>query len=286
MPRNSDKIDYSAGLPEQFEVFEVIEDPRTGGNTRHHFGEILFMSVSAMLCGMNGFSEIEHFCEKQTEWLRKWIKLPNGIPRAQTFSNIFQIIDPDLFKDCLIAHIGNLQPVLRNQIIALDGKKLRGSHSLKGGEAIHAVTSWAAENGITLAQEFGAEKSNEIEAIPRLLELLDLDGQLVTIDAMGTHTHIAEKITAKGGNYLLALKGNQGNLQKEAIDHFDFALRQLDLSKAKGWSVSQEHEKAHGRITTRTVLATCNLAWMDREIRDRRPSATARSERAIPDGTA
>ena len=148
MARNPDKIDYSAGLPEQFEAFEI-----------------LFMSVSAMLGGMNGFSEIEHFCEKQTEWLRKWIKLPNGIPRAQTFSYIFQIIDPDLFKDCLIA------------------------------------------------------------------------------------------------------------------------LRQLDLSKAKGWSVSQEHEKAHGRITTRTILTTTNLAWMDREIRDRWPSATARSERAIPDGT-
>ena len=277
MPINPNKIDYSGGLPEQFEAFQVIEDPRTGGNTRHHFGEILFMSVSAMLCGMNGFAEIEHFCEAQLDWLKKWIALPNGVPRAQTFSNIFQIIDPDLFKDCLIAHIGTLQPILRDQIIALDGKRLRGSHSLKGGEAIHAVSAWAAGNGITLAQEFVAEKSNEIEAIPRLLELLDLEGQLVTIDAMGTHTHIAEKITAKGGDYLLALKGNQGNLHKEAIDHFDFALRQLDLTKATGWSVSQENERAHGRVTTRTVVTTTKLDWMDRELRDRWPEVASLS---------
>ena len=163
-----------------------------------------------------------------------------------------------------------LQPVLRDQIIALDGKRLRGSHSL-GGEAVHAVSAWAAEQRITLAQEFVADKSNEIEAIPRLLELLDLEGQLVTIDAMGTHTHIAGQIVGKGGDYLLALKGNQGNLHKEAIDHFHFALRQLDLSKASGWSVSQDHEKAHGRITTRTVVTTTNLNWMATDIRGRWP---------------
>lgn len=276
MPRNPDKIDYSGGLPSSFDSFEIIEDPRTGGNTRHHFGEILFMCISAMICGMNGFAEIEHFCEKQIEWLKKWITLPNGIPRAQTFSNIFQIIDPDLFKDCLIAHIGTLQPILRDQIIALDGKRLRGSHSLKG-EAVHAVSAWAAESGVTLAQEFVVEKSNEIEAIPRLLELLDLEGQLVTIDAMGTHTHIAEKITTKGGDYLLALKGNQGNLHKEAVDHFNFALRQLDLSKAIGWSTSREIEKAHGRLTTRSVVTTTNLDWMDHEIRQRWPQLASLS---------
>mgnify|MGYP002642159152 CR=1 FL=1 len=277
MPRNPNKIDYSGGLPKRFEAFQVIEDPRTGGNTRHHFGEILFMVVSAMLCGMNGFSEIEHFCQKQVEWLKKWIKLPHGIPRAQTFSNLFQIIDPDEFKECLIAHIGTLQPVLRDQIIALDGKRLRGSNSLKGGEAVHAVSAWAAESRITLAQEFVAEKSNEIEAIPRLLELLDLEGHLVTIDAMGTHTHIAEKIIDQGGDYLLALKGNQGNLHKEVVDHFHYALRQLDLTQATGWSVSQETEKSHGRITTRSVVTTTNLTWMSNETLERWPQLASLS---------
>jgi predicted transposase YbfD/YdcC len=276
MPRNPDKIDYSGGLPAHFESFEIIEDPRTGGNKRHHFGEVLFMATSAMLCGMNGFSDIEHFCELQEDWLKKWISMPNGIPRAQTFSNIFSIIDPDLFKACLIDHLGTLQPILRDRIIALDGKRLRGSHGLKT-DPIHAVSAWVAQSGITLAQEFVGEKSNEIEAIPRLLESLDLAGHTVTIDAMGTHTHIAEKITSMGGDYLLALKGNQGNMHKEAQDHFDFALRQLDLSEARGWSTHSESEKAHGRITTRTVLTTTNLGMFDAEIKAKWPALASLS---------
>jgi hypothetical protein len=156
------------------------------------------MATSAMLCGMNGFADIEHFCEIEEEWLSEWIGIPNGIPRAQTFSNIFAIIDPDLFKACLVEHLGTLQPILMDRIIALDGKRLRGSHGLKT-DPVHAVSAWDAECGITLAQEFVSEKSNEIEAIPRLLEKLDLEGHTVTIDAMGTHTHIAEKITSMGG---------------------------------------------------------------------------------------
>lgn len=154
------------------------------------------------------------------------------------------------------------------QIIALDGKRLRGSHSLKD-TAEHALSAWVAERGITLAQEFVADKSNEITAIPKLLELLDLEGHLVTIDAMGTHTHIAQQILEAGGDYLLALKGNQGNFHKEVIDHFDFALRQLNVIRATGWSVSQEREKSHGRITTRTVVSTNLLDSLDREIRDK-----------------
>ena len=124
---------------------------------------------------------------------------------------------------------------------------------------------------MTLAQEFVTEKSNEITAIPKLLEKLDLKGHIVTIDAMGTHTHIAQLIVDKEADYILALKGNQGNSHKEVMDHFEIALRHLDLKKAKGWTISQDHEKAHGRETTRTVLATKNLSALDPEIRKRWP---------------
>src|SRR6056297_3689294 len=267
MPRNPDKIDYSGGHPTHFASFEVIEDPRTGGNKRHHFGEVLFMAVSAMLCGMNGFSDIEEFCRLQVDWLKKWIKLPNGIPRAQTFSNIFQIIDPKLFK-CVTDHIGTLSKGLQRQIVAVDGKALRGSHELKQSCA-HAVSAWAAESGVTLAQEFVGEKTNEIDAIPKLLELLSLEGQIVTIDAMGTHTHIAQAIVDQQADYILALKGNQGNLHKEVVDQFHFATTQLDLAKSTHWSSHTDTEKAHGRITTRRVVSTSNLDWMDNEIRVR-----------------
>ena len=173
MPRNPNKINYNKGLPKALISFQVIEDPRSGGNKRHHFGAVLFMVVSGVLCGMNTFSDIEEFCKLQLPWLKKWVKIPHGIPRAQTFSNIFAIIDIALFNKCLIDHIGALHPQLQQQLIAIDGKKLRGSHGLTC-EASHAVSAWAADSGITLAQEFVKDKSNELTAIPRLLEMLNL----------------------------------------------------------------------------------------------------------------
>ena len=270
MPKNPDKIDYSGGLPAGFEDFLVIEDPRTGGNKKHHFGEILFMVVTATLCGMNGFAEVEEFCLEDIEWFQKWLTLPNGVPRAQTFSNVFQIIDPDLFNRCLIEHLSSLSPALASQIIAVDGKCLRGSHELSKNAA-HAVSAWAADTGVTLAQEFVSKKSNEITAIPKLLEQLDLEGHLVTTDTMGAQIPIAQTIVDKGADYLFSLKGNQGNTEKEVRDHFEIALRQLDLKTAKGWSTFQDHEIAHGRDTRRTVLCTTNLTSLVPEIRDRWP---------------
>ena len=269
MPRNPAKTDYSGGLPASLTSFQIIEDPRTTGNTKHHFGEILFICVTGLLCGMNGFSEIEDFAKLQHKWFKKWISLPNGIPRAQTLSNIFQLIDPCQFQGCLLKHVRSLLPKLQAQVIAIDGKALRGSNELLKG-AVHAVSAWAADSGVTLAQEFVSEKSNEITALPKLLEMLDLEGHVLTIDAMGTQRAIAEQIIEQRGDYVLALKGNQGNTHKEVIDHFDFALRQLDLRAAKGWSHHTEPpEKAHGRLTERTVLSTSNLVTLDADIAGR-----------------
>ena len=262
MARNPNKIDYSGGLPGGFQSFLVIEDPRTGGNKRHHFGEVLFMVVTSVLCGMNGFAEIEEFCHEDIEWFQKWIELPNGVPRAQTFANIFALIEPDQFNQCLVEHLSTLYLALAAQVIAVDGKALRGSHELKKGMD-HAVSAWAADTGVTLAQEFVDHKSNEITAIPKLLAQLDLKGHIVTLDAMGTQVKIARQIIQAGADYILALKGNQGDLHKEVTDHFEIALRHLDLKKAKDWNTSQETEKAHGRHTTRTVLSTTNLAALD-----------------------
>ena len=268
MARNPNKIDYSGGLPQGFESFSVIEDPRTGGNKKHHFGEVLFMVVTGVLCGMNGFADIEEFCHEDLEWFEKWIKIPNGIPRAQTFSNIFALINPAQFNQCLIAHLSTLYPTLAAQIIAVDGKALRGSHELGKGMD-YAVSAWAADTGVTLAQEFVTEKSNEITAVPKLLAQLDLKDHTVTMDAMGTQVPTARQIVDAGAHYILALKGNQGNSHKEVIDHFDIGIRHLDFKKAKGWSVSQETEKSHGRQTIRTVLSTKNLVSLDPEIKNR-----------------
>ena len=271
MPRNPNKIDYSGGLPTNFDSFSVIEDPRTGGNKKHHFGEILFMVVTGLLCGMNTFSEIEEFSKMQIDWFRKWIKLPSGVPRAQTFSNVFAIIDPEKFNQCLVNHLEGLPIELKKQIVAIDGKCLRGTNSLKNVKD-HAVSAWAAESGVTMGQEFVEEKSNEITAIPKLLKMLSLEGHLVTIDAMGTQTHIAQAIIDKKADYLLALKENQGLFHKEVIDHFDFAFRQVDFKNSKNWSVSQTVEKSHDRHTTQTVLSSNFLDWMDSDIRSKWPS--------------
>ena len=132
------------------------------------------------------------------------------------------------------------------------------------------MSAWAEDTGITLAQVFVDEKSNEITAIPKLLEMLDLQGHIVTMDAMGTQVEIAKQIVDQGGDYVLALKGNQGSTHDEVIDHFDFALRQLDLKQAKSWSHHQsETETSHGRITQRAVLSTTYLKVLDPEIRGR-----------------
>ncbi len=270
MPRNPDKIDYSGGLPEGFESFQILEDPRTGNHKKHHFGSVLFMTVSATLCGMNNFAEIEDFCENQTQWLQRWIKLPHGVPTAQTFANIFALISPDHFNQCLRAHLSTISFGLAEQIIALDGKSLRGSHTLKQGP-VHVVSAWSAHQRVTLCQEHVRDKQNEIGAMERILAQLDLEGHIVTMDAMGTQRSLAGKIIAKKADYLLALKGNQGNLHKEAIDHFDFGLRHLRLKTAKGWSIHQDHQKAHGRDTLCSVVATDRLDWMAPEIKAQWP---------------
>lgn len=267
MPYNPNKIDYSGGLPNGFEAFGILEDPRTGNNRKHHFGEVLFMVVVATLCGMNNFEEIEDFCKLQEDWLGKWISLPAGVPCAQTFRNIFALISPPRFNDCLRAHLGSISPRLRDQVIAIDGKSLRGSHTLKQGP-VHAVSAWAADQRLTICQDHVRDKQNEIAAMGRILDLLDLEGHTVTIDAMGAQREFARKITAKKAGYIFALKGNQGRLHKEAIDHFHFALSHLRLRTAKGWSIHQDRKRAHDRDTLCSIVATDKLDWMDSEIRD------------------
>ena len=266
MPRNPEKIDYSGGLPLGFESFEILADPRTGNHKKHHFGEVLFMVITATLCNMNTFTEIEDFCEAQVDWFRRWISLPHCVPTAQTFANIFALIRPEKFNECLRAHLGTISPVLRDQVIAIDGKSLRGSHTMKQNP-VHVVSAWASQQRVTLCQSHVPNKENEIAAIGRILDLLDLEGHTVTLDAMGTQRAFAEKIIQQKADYLFALKGNQGRLHKEAIDHFHFALRHLKLETAQGWSIHQDYQDGHDRQTLCSLVATEKLDWMDSEIR-------------------
>lgn len=268
MPRNPNRIDYTKGFPLGFESFETIADPRIGNHKLHHFGEILFMAFSAILCGVRSYEMMEEFCYQSRDWLEKWLKLPNGIPCANTFARVFQAIEPEDFAQCIIIHLEQLGFHGLAAQIAIDGKAMRGSRSGEKSH-VHAVSAWACNEGLTLAQTFVGEKSNEITAIPELLDLLNLKGSVVTIDAMGTQRAIAEKIVTKEGDYILAVKGNQGSLHDEVRDQFDFATHQLDLKKldpAK-WSLTSTQETGHDRSETRAILVCHQLDWMDEKIR-------------------
>ena len=230
MSRNPDKIDYSRGFSKGFETFEEIQDTRNGGNTKHHFGEVIFMAFVCIVCGVKSYELMEEFCEIRKKWFQKWLTLPNGVPSYNTFSRIMEALDPVLFSQCIITHLDQGGVDVQGDQIAIDGKALRGSRT-KEDRHIHAVSAWACERGLTLAQSFVDEKSNEITAIPKLLKMLNLQGAVVTIDAMGTQREIAEPIVDAGADYILCAKGNQETLHNEIIDHFDFAKRQLGAGK-------------------------------------------------------
>jgi predicted transposase YbfD/YdcC len=268
MPRNPNKTDYSGGFPAGFATFATISDPRDGGHTLHHFGEILFIAFAALLCGVRSYELMEEFAELREDWLRKWLKFPNGIPSYNTFSRVFQAIEPTVFATCIATHLGKLGFAMEGGQIAIDGKALRGSRSGESSH-LHAVSAWACDAGVTLAQAFVGEKTNEITAIPELLEMLNLKDAVVTIDAMGTQRAIAEKIISKGGDYVLSVKGNQGRLYDEICDQFDFALHQLDPEKLDTgrWSFASTEESGHDRTEKRQIMVCHNLDWMDKTVR-------------------
>ncbi len=266
MPRNPDKEDFSGGLPIGFERFIVIEDPRLGGNKKHYFGEILFIAVSSLVCGVQSFSGMVEFAHIQEQWLKKWIKLPNGIPVKQTIINLFSLMDVQQFSQCVVEHIKDLHPKLAKQLIAIDGKTIRGSGK-SGSEQEHCLSAWAADTGVTLALEFVQRKSNEIPAIPILLDKLELKGHVISVDAMGTQRVIAKKVRDKEADYIMALKRNQGELHDEVIDQFHFATTQIAKEKSKAWSLHEQIEKANGRVCTRRVAVTNELDWMQPSVR-------------------
>lgn len=268
MPRNPAKTDYSGGFPDGFEHFTIIEDPRTGGHRRHHFGEMIFIAVSAMVCGVQSFSGMIEFAHIYRAWLKKWIELPNGIPVTQTMINLFSLIDPVQFSQCVIAHLRELHPELAKQLIAVDGKTIRGSGKTNS-EQQHCLSAYAAEVGLTLGVEFVQSKSNEIPAIPKLLAQLNIEGHIVSMDAMGTQTAVAAEIRNAKADYLMAVKRNQCSLHDEIVDQFHFATRQSVKQKGTSWDEFEQVDKANGRVTTRRVAVTQQLDWMQRSIRKR-----------------
>jgi predicted transposase YbfD/YdcC len=202
--------------------FTAVDDPRIERSKCHLLMDILFLAVCATIAGADGPSDIADFGRQQIEWLRKFIVLPNGIPSHDTIGRVFSLIKPLQFQEAFLSWIEALMPNIGDRealrLLPIDGKALRGSHHRKKKlKPLHLVSAWATKCGLSLGQVAVDKKSNEITAIPKLLEMLELAGAIVTIDAMGCQKDIAKKIVDKGGNFVLGVKDNQPNL-REAIE--------------------------------------------------------------------
>ena len=218
--------------------FGELQDPRTGNAKAHIFLEILIIAICAVISGADDWSDIELFGKNKKDWLKTFLRLPKGIPSHDTFGRIFAKIRPEEFQRRFIEWVQAIEKLTAGQVIAVDGKKLRRSHDQQTGkEAIYMVSAWATENQLVLGQTKVADKSNEITAIPELLQLLDITGCIVTIDAIGTQTKIAETIVTGGGDYLLAVKENQGHLFEDIHSLFEVDVAHgIDKGQQRAWA--------------------------------------------------
>ena len=207
--------------------FESLEDPRLDNhNFRHNLVDILVITILGTICGADTWTELHEFGRAKYDWLKTFLALPNGIPSHDTFGRVFSLIDPKKFEACFAAWIKSLDINTQKEVIAIDGKTLRGSNNKRKKEkALHLVSAWAANNRLMLGQVKTEEKSNEIEAIPELLNMVDLKGSIVTIDAMGCQKTIAQQIQDQGANYVLSLKENQPKL-------YDLTKAIFDMGKS------------------------------------------------------
>jgi predicted transposase YbfD/YdcC len=241
--------------PSLVTTLAAVPDPRRQcRNLRHELGDILVIGFCAVLCGSEDFVEIEEFGISKEDFFREFLDLPNGIPSHDTFRRTFQAINPQMFQQALIGWLKSLRPSEaasdEDQVVAIDGKTLRRTFDQKKGlGALHLVSAWATANGITLGQVAVDAKSNEITAIPKLIDQLDLQDCLVTIDAAGCQKGIAAQIVDKEANYLLAVKDNQPKLAEQVADYFlaQGAAGNPDLR------CHAEVEEGHGRTETRTT---------------------------------
>lgn len=230
--------------------FSTLPDPRVDRTKRYPLIEIVFLIITATISGCEGWKQIKDFGDLKLTWLRKFLPYENGIPVDDTIARLMRKLNTKAFQKCFVNWIQSIAQVTDGSIVAIDGKTLRRSHEGSNGKsAIHMVSAWSSANGVVLGQEKTSEKSNEITAIPELLEVLELKGCIVTIDAMGCQKKIAEKIIQKKADYLLSLKANQGTLHEEVKSFFNTAI----VSDFKNTDVDfhEENDAGHGRVERR-----------------------------------
>lgn len=240
------------------EHFANLPDPRIARHRWHKLSDILVIAVCAVLCGAESFPAIEDFGHEREDWLKQFLELPEGIPSHDTFNRVFRLLDPVQFQACFLSWMQAVAAATAGEVVAIDGKALRRSFD-KGTakRAIHMVSAWATANGVVLGQRKGDAKSNEITAIPELLDLLALTGCIVTIDAMGCQRAIAPKIVVQGADYVLALKGNQPTLE-QAVQRFFVTGPAAEVHRTTS-AYAEQTGPGHGRVETR-------CAWISDEL--------------------
>lgn len=253
-------IDTSHSL---FSCMKEIPDPRKPYNQRHRFLDVVIIAVLAVLCGMDTWYEIHDWALARQMWLKTFLELPGGIPSHDTFNRIFQMMDPEKFHEAFLRWTQGLVPFLEG-VVSIDGKTMRRSREDAGDlRPVHVVSAWSSKNSLALGQLRVDEKTNEIKAIPELLELLCLKGCIVTIDAMGTQKEIAKKIKEKEAEYILQVKGNQPELLADISEYFQkevFSRCKKELEKEDRYYRSECFE--HGRIEIREYYIENNVEWL------------------------
>ena len=243
------------------EILGSVPDPRSEKNRIYALDEVLFLCVCAVLSGAEGWSAIAQFGQAKLDWFRRFLPYENGIPNEDSIAWIIGRLNVKAFQTCFIEWVQGIATRTKGEIVAIDGKTARRSHHRSQGKnPLHVVSAWACQQRLSLAQVATEEKSNEITAIPELLDLLDIKGALITIDAMGCQRDIAKKIVAKQGDYVLALKGNQGRLHEAVVDYFQTA--QANNFVNVNVLQKQTLDSGHGRVETRTHYLVTDLSTL------------------------
>jgi predicted transposase YbfD/YdcC len=234
-----------------------MEDPRrtSRGNHKHDLSDILLLVITSVLCGLSEWHDIELFGKLQIEWFRKHGSFKHGIPSHDTLSRVFSLLDPQQFGECFSKWIASIRHSEAGSLISIDGKRVRGAgNSTQGKNAVHIVSAYAHEQGLCLGQAITNDKANELEAISDLLKLLDIEGCIVSIDALGCQKEIAKTIVDKNADYLLALKENQPELYRQARESERYALKTMQYKQV---------DTGHGRVETRTCTVWDDIRLMD-----------------------